>query len=72
MTHHPLAVFFLWVGELILTSLVSIHLNFDMNDFRVWSLWAMAMITGSMQLFIHRKPLKKNFIEWYQDTFKRK
>jgi hypothetical protein len=72
MEHHPLAVFLLWIGELIFTCLVSVHLHFDMNDFRVWTLWGMAMLTGIMQLFIHRKPLKKNFIEWWTETFKRK
>jgi hypothetical protein len=63
MNHFKL--FILWICEVFTTALVSIHLDFDMNDFRVWSLWALSMILGMVQLVDRKKSLKESVKIWW-------
>ena len=50
MNNNPLTVFILWIGEVATATVVSIHLDFNMNDFRVWSLWVLSIVLGMVQL----------------------
>ena len=63
--HNPLTIFILWMAELMTSLLVSMHLNFDLNDFRVWSLWSLSIVLGMAQLIMHRKSLKQAIKDWY-------
>jgi hypothetical protein len=47
---HTFRYFLLWLGETFLTILVSIDMKFDLNEFRVWSLWCLSIILGVVQL----------------------
>ena len=72
MNNNPLIVFCLWIGEVFFTMILSVHLDFDMNDFRVWSTWALAIFLGVMQFTINRKNFKTSVIDWWREAFKKK
>ena len=66
MTHYnPITVFILWIAEVVTATAVSSHLNFDLNDFRVWSLWSLSIVLGMAQLIMHRKSLRQAIKDWY-------
>ena len=70
MNHQPIKLFLLWIGELFTATLVSIHLDFDMNDFRVWSLWALSITLGMLQLIDRKKGIKETIKKWYTEMIK--
>ena len=67
MMQHPAKTFLLWLGESVLAFIVSIYSGFDMNEFRVWSLWALSVFLGTMQLAINRKTYGKAIKDWVRE-----
>lgn len=68
---NPILTIILWFGQLVVSSVISLRIVFDLSDFRVWTLWGMSMLSGIVMLTINRKQLKKSIKEW-RDEFKKK
>lgn len=61
---HPLRLFLCWIGESTLAMMVSMHFNFDLNEFRVWSLWLLSIILGMVQLLDTKTTIGNSVSRW--------
>lgn len=65
--NYQIRIFLLWCGETFLAFLVSVDMKFDVNEFRVWSLWVMSILLGLMQI-IGRETMKEKISLWVRAT----